>query len=593
MARTPDGVRGMRILALSVAAGLALAWVIGAATARFEHDRYESAFQEAATARLAALGGSLNTTLEVAETIVSFFNASQNVDRDEFAIFVSHVLSEHGGIQAVEWIPRVTALERAGHEQLARSEGLGQYRITERDGGGALVIAADRPEYFPVYYLEPLVGNEAALGFDLASSPTRLAALEKARDTGTVVASAKISLVQGGGARPGVLIFAPIYRTGTPTQSVENRRESLEGYALAVLDIERTLANAINFSEAVDGPGFDVAVFDLSAAQGDQLVHAISADPGAPAPTRQALQSGVHSGVEILVGDRTWLVISTPSGPKFSPLMTPQPRAAGVPVFLIVFLIGVYIRAMTARNFEIQNLVADRTETLNAILNTVNDGIITIDSLGVIQTFNVGASRIFGYAADEVIGKNVRMLMPEPYRGEHHGYLNRFLTTGEPRVIGLGREVFGQRKDGTVFPMSLAVGEMPIAGKRMFAGVARDITELKAVEGLKNEFVSTVSHELRTPLTSIKGALGLVRSGVTGDLPDRMTAMLEIAYANSDRLISLINDILDIEKIEAGKMVFRMEPVDLSDIVAKSVEANRTIGEHRSVVLTFNENPPD
>ena len=195
----------------------------------------------------------MNTTLEVAETIVSFFNASQNVDRDEFAIFVSYVLSEHGGIQAVEWIPRVTALERAGHEQLARSEGLGQYRITERDGGGALVIAADRPEYFPVYYLEPLVGNEAALGFDLASSPTRLAALEKARDTGTVVASAKISLVQGGGARPGVLIFAPIYRTGTPTQSVENRRESLEGYALAVLDIERTLANAINFSEAVAG----------------------------------------------------------------------------------------------------------------------------------------------------------------------------------------------------------------------------------------------------------------------------------------------------------------------------------------------------
>ena len=100
-----------------------------------------------------------------------------------------------------------------------------------------------------------------------------------------------------------------------------------------------------------------------------------------------------------------------------------------------------------------------------------------------------------------------------------------------------------------------------------------------------------MSHELRTPLTSIKGALGLVRSGVTGDLPDRMTAMLEIAYANSDLLISLINDILDIEKIEAGKMVFRMEPVDLSDIVAKSVEANRTIGEHRSVVLTFNENP--
>ena len=183
--------------------------------------------------------------------------------------------------------------------------------------------------------------------------------------------------------------------------------------------------------------------------------------------------------------------------------------------------------------------------------------------------------------------------MGGPRTGEHNGYLNRFLTTGEARVIGLGREVFGQRKDGTVFPMSLAVGEMPIAGKRMFAGVARDITELKAVEGLKNEFASTVSHALRTPLTSIKGALGLVRSGVTGDLPERMNSMLEIAYSNTDRLIRLINDILDIEKIDAGKMAFRMDPIDLSDIAAKSVEANRTIGEHRSVGLIFADKIPD
>ena len=317
-------------MAFSILAGLALAWVIGTATARFEHGRHELAFQQAATAHLAALGGSLNTTLEVAETVVSFFDASLFVDRDEFATFVADDLSKYGGIQAIEWIPRVSADQRGTHEQSARDDGL---EITGLPRGTqVLVEAAARSEYFPVFYLEPLAGNEAALGFDLASSPTRLAALEKARDTGQVVASAKINLVQGGGARPGVLIFAPFYRAGPAIQTVDDRRESLEGYALAVLDIERTLA--FEFARAVEGPGFDVAVFDLAAGEGDQLVHSISADsvPGAPAPTLQALQTGVHSAVEILVGDRTWLVISTPSGPEFSALLTPQPWAARVPV---------------------------------------------------------------------------------------------------------------------------------------------------------------------------------------------------------------------------------------------------------------------
>ena len=417
---------------------------------------------------------------------------------------------------------------------------------------------------------------------------------QEARDTGQVVASGRINLVQGGGTRPGVLIFSPIYRPGTPVSSVEERRVALLGYALAVLDIQRTVADAIDLSGAAGGPGFEIDIFDLEAAPGDSLVLSVSVDPDKqPAiPTIQRLQSGVHAALEISVGDRMWLVISTPSGPEFSGFRNYQPWVGAVPVFLIVLLLGFYVRANAARSAEIRSLVADRTETLNAILNTVDDGIITIDSLGVVQTFNASAVQIFGHTPEQVIGNNVRMLMPEPYKGEHDGYVGRYLTTGETRVIGIGREVFGQRKDGRVFPMSLAVREMPIAGKRMFTGVVRDITDLKAVEGLKNEFVSTVSHELRTPLTSIKGALGLIRSGVTGELPERLNSMLEIAYSNSDRLIRLINDILDIEKIEAGKMNFHMNPVNLSDIVVHSVEQNHTIGEERSVVLHIAEKLP-
>ena len=112
----------------------------------------------------------------------------------------------------------------------------------------------------------------------------------------------------------------------------------------------------------------------------------------------------------------------------------------------------------------------EREALLRAILETSPDGLITIDEDGIIQSFNPAAERMFGYNAAEVIGRNVSCLMPSPYREEHDGYLARFLRTGERRIIGIGREVLGQRKDGTIFPHELTVGEVKAGGRRLFAG---------------------------------------------------------------------------------------------------------------------------
>lgn len=213
----------------------------------------------------------------------------------------------------------------------------------------------------------------------------------------------------------------------------------------------------------------------------------------------------------------------------------------------------------------------DREGQVRAIVETVVDGIVTINEKGTIETFNPAAVQIFGYKPEEVIGHNVKMLMPEPFHDEHDGYLRNYMSSGKAKVIGIGREVTGRRKDGSVFPMELAVSEMQVAGRRMFTGIVRNITERKRIDRMKNEFISTVSHELRTPLTSIRGSLGLITGGVLGELSEQVKAMLNIASNNTERLLMLINDILDIQKIEAGKMAFRFENVTLMPLIEKAV----------------------
>ncbi len=228
------------------------------------------------------------------------------------------------------------------------------------------------------------------------------------------------------------------------------------------------------------------------------------------------------------------------------------------------------------------------SKMMRMILDSAVDGIITIDDLGIVQTFNKGAERIFGYADSEVIGQNVKILMPSPYRDMHDNYMKHYRDTGEQRVIGVGREVLGQRKDGSTFPLELAVSESQIDDQRIFTGIARDITERKAMERMKNEFVSTVSHELRTPLTSIRGSLGVVQAGIVGQLSEKGNKLINIAVNNCDRLIRLINDILDIEKMELGKMEFDFAKVEVLALIKRSIEANQAFALQHQVKIKLN-----
>jgi len=228
-----------------------------------------------------------------------------------------------------------------------------------------------------------------------------------------------------------------------------------------------------------------------------------------------------------------------------------------------------------------------RTST---VLNNIADGIITINESAIIESFTPAASDIFGYEEAEVIGKNIMTLIPKELQQGDLKELEHYISTHNPFIIGKRIEVEGQRKNGEIFPLELSINEMPLDDHYLFSGIARDITERKHTAKLKDEFVSTVSHELRTPLTSINGALRLINGGALGEVPDQLKEMLSLASTNSERLLLLINDILDMQKIEAGNIDFNPHAIEVSHFIQQAAEINRGYADQYNVRINIIEN---
>lgn len=186
-----------------------------------------------------------------------------------------------------------------------------------------------------------------------------------------------------------------------------------------------------------------------------------------------------------------------------------------------------------------------------AVVETMVDGIVVIDEHGTVHWLNTAALRMFGYAARDLLGRNVSVLMPATDASQHDGYLRRYLATGERRIIGIGREVRGRRQDGSEFPLSLAVGETIVDGARRFTGVLRDLTETKRLEQLLQErqtlarigeLASVVAHEVRNPLAAIRGVVEVIQTRFPVDSPDRR--VLGDLLTRVDSLDHLVGDLL-------------------------------------------------
>lgn len=294
-------------------------------------------------------------------------------------------------------------------------------------------------------------------------------------------------------------------------------------------------------------------------------------------------------------------------------LLTASPLADGLANGIVVMRLDITQRKR--RELELRDsergATASRADTaavrdiaarLQAILDTVVDGIITIDEYGRTETFNPPAERIFGYGANEVVGRSINMLMPQPIQGDQDTWFGRIRTNDEAGIRDTGREVTGLRKDGSTFPLELSICEMLFGSERHYTAVVRDITERKVAEqevaaakteaeranAAKNTFLANMSHEIRTPMN---GVIGMVEVLQQSSLSHAQMEMANIIRDSSFALLDVINDILDFSKIESGRLEIDHITMCVADVVEKVGEILDRLALKKKVELTLFTDP--
>jgi len=395
--------RPLVLLVVLVCAGLAASVGAFLALRASERNRQQTALEQGAAERFGALQKVINEDLLALELLGRFYVGSQKVERNEFHEFTKPIPKHLGCLQALEWAPRVREADRTGFEAEVRQEGFAGFEIREHDPDGRMVRASRRAEYFPVDFIEPAEGNEAARGFDLASSSVRREAMEQARDTGEMRGTAPVRLVQETGDQAGVLVLLPVYCNGTPTESVEERRANLEGFVLGVFRIGDLVERAL---APLALEGIDVALYDMSAPAGNRL---LAWHPSrlrreaaeAPDEADVRLPETVHYAASLRPAGRTWLVLCTPSPEFVAGAGRWQPwEALGIGLAFTALLAG-YFATTLRRTAQIKSLARFPSETPDPVLRIARNGEVlyaNVSAAGILELPGAAPEAVRGAA---------------------------------------------------------------------------------------------------------------------------------------------------------------------------------------------------
>jgi len=532
-------------------------------TSANELDRQKQRFHEQAKLIAQSIKSRIALHTSLVMPMERLFSASNHVTRSDFAIFVAPLVSDYPGIRAMSWNARVPLAQRPAYEASMLASGAGNFVITELKGPGQLVPAAQRPDYFPITYIEPWAQNSKVVGYDVGSESIRYSAMRIARDSARATLTAPVHLAQG---RTGMLLFNPVYTTNEAPPSIAERGQSLRGYVVAVYDIVDVINSAL---VGYPTDSFRLDVHDISLAKVHPLYSSVNI-------TSPAYANAMILRDEFEVAGRQFSIAIAPSVQFLNAHSSLQPWLVLAGGLFLCSLLGGFLLSVTGRSEQVRQLVRQRTLELSGILDNAAEAIVIFDANGQIDRANLAAEKLFGYSNSQLCALQLGQLLPalQPISPD-------LFVQWQGRVV----EAVGQSASGTALELEVSLSSYELPNRNWYICLLHDISERKKVERLKQEFVATVSHELRTPLTSIKGSLELVNAGVLGEVPPPIATMLQLAQQNAVRLAELVNDILDIEKLEFGGAGLALEPLDLLNQLELAVKQNQGYADTFSVQL--------
>lgn len=508
---------------------------------------------------------------------IGLFQASTAVNRSEWHAYVSalQIDTRYPGIQGIGFAKWIAPQDLAAHLDEIRAEGFPDYTL--RPPG-------ERPEYTAIVFLEPFDWrNQRAFGFDMYSQATRHAAMSRARDTGDTAMSGKVTLVQETekDVQHGFLMYLPLYKQDMPVDTVEQRRVAIDGFVYSPFRMR-------DLMEGILGQGLpevDFEIFDGTQIGEGSLLYASTG--------RMVAKGGDHPSTfyaskTLEFGGHTWTIRYNTNAAFDATTSSSQPLMVafgGVVIDLLLFYIILSLarrrRQALALADERQSRLVEREGQFKAITDSANEGIVSLDADGRITYANSAMEGLFQQKVDALCGRQLVDLLAS----ESRPCISAALCSENDQEVPY--EASALRADGEVFPLEISLAKWSVAGREQASAVLRDLTERKRIDRMKSEFISTVSHELRTPLTSIRGSLGLLCGPLGEQLDDTVRNLVNIANNNAERLLRLIDDILDIDKLDSKQMHFDLAEYPLCSLMEKAVEANRAMADEFEVKLTL------
>ncbi|NDI87285.1 CHASE domain-containing protein [Undibacterium crateris] len=521
----------------------------------------------------------LNSNADVMDNIERLFSSSRHVEREEFATFVQHALRGNPAIGLLTWVPLVRHAQKSEFERSVASEGYPTFRMTEKDDNERYRPVRDRDEYFPMRYLQPYNSPPDLAGFDLGSVTRHRNAIEDARDTNQITATDPMLDERG---QKVVMLYVPVYLRGHAISTPTERREAFDGVAAGMFRVADMIQETLSPQEKND---MLIKFYDLSY----PVSNGVFIDTiGASDPAFQ-FQSTIHFGGK----QYAFLVQASPLYWKTH--ISWVTWSAMVGGLLFTGLFGAYLLMTSAHTYNVETLVKQRTaelheseERLSSILDHAAEGILTCNTAGLIQSANPSAEALFHFPPGSLKGRQLFSLFPEECAQKTlHQHIDAITSMENTSTMPKANrvEIRARQRSGDDIPLELAMTRVSLGTQTLLVIILHDLSEIKRADKLKSEFVSAVSHELRTPLTSIRGALGLLKGVVAPNIPEQAQKLLDMANDNAVRLTSLINDILDFEKLEYGGMQFHPEDHVLQHLVNQSIEANQGYAENFHVNL--------